>query len=230
MGADFIRAVDDPSPNVSDLKELYESGIENLNADQYEAAIKNFKKILQARPDMAPIHNILGVAYIKQNKSIQNAINAFTVATEMDPDYGEAYFNLAAVYMGVADDHVLGEEYLRKTIEVDPDFAQAYYGLAWLLVIDSDNAQGAVPLFKRVVELKPDFAEAHYGLGMAYLQLGKRAEVLQPISVLRSLNRNDLATKIESLIQNRDEAIVFDAPVLQEYDYAGFDEELPSLV
>jgi len=58
------------APEVQGLKAIYEAGMKSMSVGQYDAAITYFKKILKINPKMAPIHNLLGVAYLKQNSSI----------------------------------------------------------------------------------------------------------------------------------------------------------------
>ncbi len=180
------------------LRSRYEAGIRALEAADYPTAVENFRAILEIRPDMAPVHNLMGVAYLKdENNGL--AINSFRQAVQHDPKFAEAYFNLATVYMDEGDPETAAENY-RKAVEADPNFGKAYFGLGWFELLEAGRPEEAVKMFRKVVRLEPDFAQAHYGMALAYLRLGNRAMALEPLSVLRSLNRYDLVAELEAML------------------------------
>ena len=91
---------------------------------------------------------------------------------------------------------------------------------------------GAIAADARIVlnkSKKSDFAEAHYALGMAYLRMNNKAMALKPISMLRSLNKEDLAMRIEVVMSGRAETFKEEVPI-DEYNADVSDSEFPSIL
>jgi len=80
-------------------------------------------------------------------------------------------------------------------------------GLGWLAV-QSENAFEAVTYFERAVELDPNFKEAQYGLGLAYVAANKRGRALKSISALRRLGHEEMALKVEKIMQEGTRQVV----------------------
>ncbi len=201
----LIRAEETPLAPAMDLKQLYEEAIREMEAGHYEIALEHFQAILLIKPDMPVIHNLIGIVYLRDSKP-ELAEGAFLNAVQYDPKYAEAYFNLATLYMGEDADKQVAADYYRQAIAADPSYAKAYFGLGWIELLENDNAEDAIQHFEKVVEIAPDFIEAQYGLAMAYLRLNKRAMALQPLSILRSLNRYDLVERVEKMMEEPSEA------------------------
>lgn len=191
-----------PAVSAEEMKDDYQKGMEYFNERDYNRAIDAFQRHLRKVPNQAPVYNLLGLTYLKQNESIASAIGSFEQAIRIDPQYAEAYFNLASTYAGPGNDPAQAAAYFKKTLKIDPQFSRAYFGLGWFTLTHKQKPKKAMKLFKKTIKLFPDFAEAYYGLGLAYVQMGKRAEALEPIYVLRTLHREDLAGLVEMALRN----------------------------
>jgi tetratricopeptide (TPR) repeat protein len=189
-------------PGERQVQEEFRRGIAHFEKGNYDAAIESFRKVAEARPNFAQVYSMLGVTYMRQNQSVASAIGSFEHAIQLDPRFGEAYFNLASIYAsGAYRDPAKALQYFRKTLEIDPNYKKAYFGLAWFTLTQEEDAFTAEEYFQKAIAYAPDFAEAHYGLGLSYVQMGKNALALGPISTLRALNREDLASLLESAIR-----------------------------
>jgi len=212
--------------NRGSVRELYEEGALALDAGDYETALEIFQAVVEIRPAMPQVHNLIGVVNLKQGET-GRAIASFLKAVEYDPKYAEGYFNLATVYMGSTGDRELAEEYYRKTIEIDPKFGRAYFGLGWLQLLAYDNVTEAIDLFKQVIAIVPDYAEGYYGLGMAYVRADQTELSLEPISKLRALSREDLAMKIEAAIKEGEEPFIEEPIPVSDVYAGGYPGEVP---
>lgn len=179
----------------------YKRAADFFNEEQYDDAIAVLKASLDEDPNQAGIYNLIGIIYLKQNQSVQSAIGSFEQAIEIDPNFAEAYFNLASTYAGTANRPELAAKYFKKTLEVDPKYVKAYFGLGWFTLVNLENPEKAVEYFQKATASFPGFAEAFYGLGLAYIQMGKAPLALQPVSKLRTLGREDLASYLESVLR-----------------------------
>lgn len=200
-------------------KKDFQHAINLFGQNQYDEAIAVLKTALDEDPDQAPIYNLIGMIYLKQNESIQSAVGSFEQAIRIDPNFAEAYFNLASTYAGPANRPDLAAEYFKKTLEIDPRYVKAYFGLGWFTLTTMEKPEKAAEYFQKAIDSFPDFAEAYYGLGLSYIQMGKAPMALQSVSRLRTLGREDLASYLETILRGgkvsnamRDEAQNSTAP------------------
>lgn len=89
------------------------------------------------------------------------AINEFTKAIDMNPQYAEAcvYRGIARAAKGDLNDALADFD---KAIEIQPGLPQAYSGRAYARQSQGD-LEGALADYTRGVELKPDWAEGYGG-------------------------------------------------------------------
>ena len=179
----------------------YQHALELIERDQFDEAIAILKLSLDEDPNQAPIYNIIGMIYLKQDESIASAIGSFEEAVRIDPDYADAYFNLASTYASSSNRPELAADYFKKTLEADPKYVRAYFGLGWFVLTTQERPEEASEYFKKAVEYFPDFAEAYYGLGLSYIQMGKAPLALESISKVRAMGREDLAYYLETILR-----------------------------
>lgn len=182
-------------------REDYQRAIDLIEREQFDESIALLKASLDEDPNQAPIYNLIGLVYLKQNESIQSAIGSFEQALRIDPNFAEAYFNLASTYAGAGNRPELAAEYFKKTLEADPRFVKAYFGLGWFTLTTMEKPEQAAEYFKKAIESYPDFSEAYYGLGLSYIQMGKAPLALQSVSKLRTMGREDLASYLETVLR-----------------------------
>ena len=92
-------------------------------AGNYKSAIIYLNKIIEIEPNDVRFYISRGT--FKEHESCEDAIEDYTKAIEIDPNYHFAYFNRARVkyelgdYQGAIDDY-------SKIIEINPNHAFAY--------------------------------------------------------------------------------------------------------
>lgn len=131
-------------------------------------------------------------------RNYKNAIEDFTRAIELTPDFVPAYFmraiaknKLSILERDQAPTEANSPEEFTpanaklqaelreiisdydKVIELSPQMAFAYYNKGVVLAEAGDNTS-ALSLFSTAISLKPDFGEAYYNRGFIYMQLGQR--------------------------------------------------------
>lgn len=175
-----------------------------MQEDDYDCAVDELHQILTVKPDMPQVRNLLGLAYSRQDGFTQSAIAEFEEAAALDPRYAEPYFNLGTLYAGTIHDSEAALDYFEKALRADPNYTRAEFAMAWIYLFEKKDLERALALFKSSAEKMPRLAEAHYGLALCYLQMNKRELTLEPISRMREMNREDLASKIEGFLQTGD--------------------------
>jgi protein O-GlcNAc transferase len=117
-------------------------------------------------------HGILGEQLAHQGQ-VEEAIDAFQKALQVDPKYADGHFNLGVLFRGQGklDDAI---ESYKRAIAVKPKHFDAMYNLGNALK-EKGMLDEAVTAFQQSLSIKPDFAEAHNNLGNALREL-KRLE------------------------------------------------------
>ncbi len=137
----------------------YNLGIAYRERGNLTAAIKNFKRASQLRPDLANIQNNLGVALFEQG-DLEEAMAAFGKAIQLQPDHAGAHNNIAMVLyrqnkFETAKDHFL------TAIKLHPDYANAHYHLA--LIFGQDGLkEEALNHYRKAIQINPAYGIAQY--------------------------------------------------------------------
>lgn len=181
------------------VRDYYDSAMEFLDQGEYDRALQLLERAVRMAPRLPQVHNALGIVHLHR-ESYEIAESALEQAIALDPAYAEAYYNLGTLYSGMSKDPDRALQYYEKTLALDPAFAKAYFGSGWVYLNDKHDSRKALEMFRKAVELTPDHAEAQFGLGMTYAALGDRAAALKPLSLLRSMNREELAASLEQAL------------------------------
>ena len=115
-------------------------------------------------------HFSQGVELQEQGR-FEEAIDEYTKAIELDPNYAMAYSNRAAAYLYKGQyDLVMAD--CNKAIELDPELAMAYNnrGAAYATKGELDQA---IADFDKAIELAPELAMAYNNRGAAYATKGE---------------------------------------------------------
>jgi tetratricopeptide (TPR) repeat protein len=108
------------------------------------------------------------------------ALTYFQKATEKNPDYADAWFNLGVAYgeLGRWQDEI---ESYKQAIRIKPDLANEHethqnLGVAYGKL---GRFEDAIEAYKQVIRIKPDDAAAHYDLGVTYAELGRHQDAIE---------------------------------------------------
>ena len=110
-------------------------------------------------------YNNRGIAYGEKGE-VDLAIEDFTKAIELKPDYALAYNNRGAVYRSKGE-HDLAIEDCNEAIRLKHDYAEPYSnrGAAYR---NKGDYNRAIKDYDIAIRLKPGFVEAYYNRGLAY--------------------------------------------------------------
>jgi tetratricopeptide (TPR) repeat protein len=113
----------------------------------------------------APLQNAYGLYYMHR-ASLNQALQAFSAAVELDPRFVEARLNVGLITLGFRK-YDLAKEMLTKAIELDPKNYDAYIGLG-IALRGLKDLDGAETQYKKARDLDPKRGEAYYNLGVLY--------------------------------------------------------------
>lgn len=167
---------------------------------ELDEAVEIFTQLAREYPDNALIHYSVGVAQMLRGHSAE-AEAAFERVIELDPDYLNAYVNLASVYeaRGELD---LAVERLSRVVEVAPDSVPARRAQARLLIIEGrllgtqGNLHEAIATYERALAIEPNDREALVAQAALYRRLGETAEELRAYRRIVAAYPDDAASRL----------------------------------
>lgn len=107
----------------------------------------------------------LGVVYAQQGR-FKQAMNAYFLALELDPDSEQAYNNLGLIYER-AGDFEKAEQMYNKAIMLDAAYVQPYNNLA-VLYLQKGDLNKAIKFWSDVLKIKPDYEIAKKNIALAH--------------------------------------------------------------
>ena len=146
-----------PLDQMQNLISLYTQG-------QFEKTLKEASKLMIEFPNSINLYNISGVANRGLGK-LEEAIEAYTRALSIKPDYAEASYNMgiALKEQGKLEEAI---EVFNKAISIKPDYADAYNNLGNVLR-EQGKLEESIKAYTKALSIKPDYAEAYNNMGIA---------------------------------------------------------------
>ncbi len=107
-----------------------------------------------------------GLELEQTGAAMENVIEAYEKAIELDPNSAGALVNLGTIYFN-ARDFVKAKSFYEKALEVDPEYALAHFDLANLYDERGDRTR-AMEHYLAALRVAPNYADAHYNLALLY--------------------------------------------------------------
>lgn len=165
---------------------------------QFASVARDCAALLAAFPTSFVLWNLQGIALQSLGRSAP-AMDSFLRASELNPDYAEARYNLG-VLLQMAGKLDAAEAAYRAAVALKPDHVEALNNLGFL-ALSRGRAAPAADWLGRALALRPDFAEAQNNLGSALMRLNRpeaalaafdRAIALKPGLVAAQVNIGNL--------------------------------------
>jgi tetratricopeptide (TPR) repeat protein len=121
----------------------------------------------------APLQNAYGLYYMRRT-SINQALQAFNAAVELDPRFIEARMNVGQVTLGFRK-YDTARDMFSKVIELAPKTYDAYIGLG-IALRGLKDLDGAEAQYKKARDLDPRRGDAYYNLAILYKEFRSSKE------------------------------------------------------
>ena len=104
-----------------------------------------------------------------------DAVEAYLLAIELDPDYADAHCNLGSLYYN-RDRRGTARACFERALKIDPNHVEANLNLA-IALEDQGQDESALRHYKRALASDPLYADTHVSLALLYekLHLGRKA-------------------------------------------------------
>jgi protein O-mannosyl-transferase len=147
--------------------------------------ISLWEDVVKKSPNIARSQNNLGDTLMKRGH-IDEAMDHFLRALQIDPDYTEAQNNLGVVLArnGNLDDAI---EHYRTALNIKPGYSDAYYNLGNALARKGD-AKAAIYNYRKALEFNPEFFKSYYNIARILSNQGKTGEAIN--NYQKALNIN----------------------------------------
>ena len=186
------------------LLDFDQAEISNLTA--FPQAAKNIAQTIKARRDAEHWFE-RGLELEQTGAPVEDIIDAYTRASEIDPSSAGALVNLGTVYFNLHDWR-LAEQHYRKALEVDANYALAHFNLGNLYDERGDRPK-ALHHYLAALKIHPNYADAHYNLALLYQSTNQALKAvhhwklylkLDPGSSWAAIARRELAKLKEATI------------------------------
>ena len=156
-----------------DMPWFYNQGVVLENQGQIEAALENFRKVVEMAPTNETALLNIGKALTKHGKA-REAVPILRQVCKLAPENPETHASLGTALLDMGDIQGAVVE-LKKGIALKSNYPNAHNSLGAAFARSGDLAQ-AVKEFQLAVAQNPDHAAAHNNLGSALAQQGKWKE------------------------------------------------------
>jgi tetratricopeptide (TPR) repeat protein len=107
-----------------------------------------------------------GLELEQTGSPIENVVEAYEKAIELDPNSAGALVNLGTIHFN-GRDFTRAKGFYEKALEVDPEYALAHFDLANLYDERGDRTK-AMEHYQAALRIAPNYADAHYNLALLY--------------------------------------------------------------
>ncbi|HEX4593677.1 MAG TPA: tetratricopeptide repeat protein [Bryobacteraceae bacterium] len=207
----------------------YEQGTKALDQKQYQSAVDNFLKAVEAEPQDFTLRFNLALAYSLLGKNAE-AVNEYKKVLELKPGLYQANLNLGII-LARTNQPARAVQYLTDAVAEKPKEYRPNYNLAAALLASGDWSK-AEQAYTTALELDPKSPDSELGLAHALGMQKKLAEAAPHFKKAAELNSNyndgllELAGLYEAQNQPADAIVIYQ----QFPDNPGAQERLGALL
>lgn len=151
------------------------STVSYVQTGYWRDGVSLFERAVASTTSNRIAENNLGSALFRKGR-VEEAIEHYTRAIEIDPGYADAHANLAgaSLHLGRIEEAIAQA---REALRLRPDAASAHANLALALMRMGNHAEAAEHLAEDL-RLRPESARAHLNLGVALMLQGRREDAI----------------------------------------------------
>lgn len=206
-----------------------EQGAKALDQKQYQAAVDNFLKAVEAEPQDYSLHFNLALAYSLLGNNAE-AVNQYKKTLELKPGLYQPNLNIGIIFVQSKEpDRAV--PYLSDAVAAKPKEFRPNYYLASALLASKEYGK-AEAVFNTALELNPNSPDAEIGFAQSLARQNKLAEAAPHFKKAAQLNPayNDGLLELASLYEAQNQPSDAIALYQQFPDNPGAQEHLGDLL
>ncbi|MDD5150123.1 MAG: tetratricopeptide repeat protein [Flavobacterium sp.] len=181
------------SPTKNDeAAKYYNDGYAEFQKENYEKAIKNYKKAIQLDSSYTDAIDNCALSYRRLNQ-LDSAEYYYKLSLKKLPTNELAMSNLGLVYM-FKNDFKTAKSTFKKLLKTNPNYGDGLYSLSEVYLRENKNDSAIIYSSKAYEVWKdnnPEFsADALYYTGLAYLQKGDKKKAMDFFIRANKLGKN----------------------------------------
>ena len=162
---------------------LYEKGLTELQAGNFDKAVKNFNKSIQKNDKFVDVYfkRALSYTYLKK---YEEAINDYSTVIELSPNDEVSFFNRSRIFTAIEDyEKALSD--VNSAINIDKEFIEVYYQKAQIM-LKMRNLDGAISTYTSLIEILPNNPMAYYNRGLLKYRNGNKKGACEDATLSKS--------------------------------------------
>jgi tetratricopeptide (TPR) repeat protein len=148
----------------------------------------NVDLLIERYPDQAQAYVARATILVQQGNFFE-AIDDYTQAIALNPQFTEAYYNRGAAYLAIGSDQNAFDDYT-TVIRLRPEWAEPYFFRGEVRMFLNDF-EGAIEDYSQALALQPDNLGFHASRGIALNRLGRYAEAIADFDFVLSISNMD---------------------------------------
>jgi putative PEP-CTERM system TPR-repeat lipoprotein len=166
----------------------YYLGLCHLSKGNFEQAVSEFQRVVDAKPGMIQPRLLLAVTHLKAGR-IESAEKEAKEVIEMDDRNAFAHNLMGSIYLAQGKSELAMEE-IDRAIEINPDFIDAILKKGAISHYRGDTKKAEQDLIE-AVEVAPDLLNTRAILSKYYIKNGKYDDALKTLTEGLKNNSND---------------------------------------
>ncbi|HRD22541.1 MAG TPA: tetratricopeptide repeat protein [Candidatus Hydrothermia bacterium] len=184
-----ISMAQEPEP-VDSAKIWFSIGVDYLNKNMYEDALRNFKRALKFNPNFIPAHLDMARAYLgigtnylsrgladSSNIYIDSAEVVYRSISSIDSTDSRGWQGLGFIYSTIKNDPQKAVEFYNMALSLDPENVDAVYGLAKTYE-NLGEKEKADSVYKTAITKNPNSVSINYSYGLFLVELSRFDEAI----------------------------------------------------
>lgn len=183
-------------------EKLYEKGLAELQAGDFNKAVKNFNKSIQKNDKFVDAYFKRAISYTYL-KEYEEAISDYSTVIELSPNDEVSFFNRSRIFT-VMKDYEKALSDVNSAMNIDKEFIEVYYQKASIM-LKMRNLDGAISTYTNLIEILPDDPRAYYNRGLLKYRNSDKKGACEDATLSKSKNTAcalNLYDPLKQLIEN----------------------------
>ncbi|NNJ84949.1 MAG: tetratricopeptide repeat protein [Gammaproteobacteria bacterium] len=147
------------------VEEIQEEQAEKYREESYLIRARESLDMLELDPETAEFHTLSAFLSVEEGDP-KAAEENYEKAIFLNPQYAEAYYDLALLCVDKFNDPERAIGYFRGALESNPAFAEAHHNLALLLLGSGENTLEVKHHLGEAIKINPRFSEVYHNVAL----------------------------------------------------------------